>query len=67
MPGCFGGKQLVKNNCVKFVPTARFLIQLTLTLTPNLLLTMEPGSKSYFHTNVCDDSFNITFGGIVNK
>ena len=67
MPGCFGGKQLVKNNCVKFVPTARFLIQLTLTpsthTNPNLLLTMEPGSKSYFHTNVCDDSFNITFGG----
>ena len=49
MPGCFGGKQLVKNNCVKFVPTARFLIQLTLNSThtnPNLLLTMEPGSKS---------------------
>ena len=44
MPGCFWGKQLVKNNCVKFVPTARFLIQLT--LNPNLLLTMEPGSKS---------------------
>ena len=33
MPGCFGGKQLVKNNCVKFIPTARFQIQLTLTLT----------------------------------
>ena len=56
MPDCFGGKQLVKNNCVKFVPTAR-------CLNPNLLLTMEPGSKSYFHTNVCDDSFNIIFWG----
>ena len=64
MPGCFGGKQLVKNNCVKFVPTAKFHSTHT---NPNLLLTMEPGSKSYFHTNVCDDSFNITFGGIVNK
>ena len=40
MPGCFGGKQLVKNNCVKFVPTSRFLIN------PNLLLTMEPERKS---------------------
>ena len=33
MPDCFGGKQLVINNCVKSVPTARFLIHLTLTLT----------------------------------
>ena len=45
MPGCFGGKQLVKNNCVKFVPTAWFLIHLTQPHTnPNLLLTMETGS-----------------------
>ena len=64
MPGCFGGKQLVKNNC-----EVRSYCQVSHSThtKPNLLLTMEPGSKSYFHTNVCDDSFNITFGGIVNK
>ena len=65
MPGCFGGKRLVKSNCVKFVPTAK--VSHSTHTNPNLLITMEPGSKSYFHTNVCDDSFDITFGGIVNK
>ena len=59
MPGCFGGKQLceVRSYCQ---------VSHSTHTNPNLLLTMEPGSKSYVHTNVCDDSFNITFGGIVN-
>ena len=43
MPGCFEGKQLVINNCVKSVPTARFLIHLTLTLN-NETREQEPFS-----------------------
>ena len=43
MPGCFGGKQLVKTNC-----EVRSYCQVSRSThtNPNLLLTMEPGSKS---------------------
>ena len=49
MPGCFGAKKLVKNNCVKFVPTARFLIHITLTGYPTYIETreQEPFSHRY--------------------
>ena len=38
----FWGKQLVINNCVKSVPTARFLIHLTLTPSNNETREQEP-------------------------
>ena len=54
MPGCFGGKQLVINNCQVFHSPHT---------NPNLV-TMKPGSKNLFHTEICDDSLDITFWGI---
>ena len=55
LPGSFGGKQLVIYNCVKSVPTARF--SHSPHTNPNLL-TMKPGSKNLFHTEICDDSLD---------
>ena len=57
MPGCFGGKQLVINNCVKSVPYCQ--VSHSPHTNPNLL-TMKPGSKNLFHTEICDDSLDIT-------
>ena len=68
MPGCFGGKQLVKNNCEVRSYCQAFHSHHT---NPNLLLTLKPGSKSHFHTDICFTEiyatirFDITFWGIV--
>ena len=60
MPGCFGGKQLVINN---FEVCSYCQVSHSPHTNPNLL-TMKPGSKNLFHTDICDDSLDITFWGI---
>ena len=62
MPGWFGGKQLV---IIKELCEVCSYCQVSHSphTNPNLL-TMKPGSKNLFHTEICDDSLDITFCGI---